>query len=80
MNENAKKALLVAVIVVAVAVVAVMGMNSLGDQKLEKGVTHPSPPKSMAQMEREATARELAGRQAEQSDDAASGRGKAGDR
>lgn len=60
MNESTKKGLLIAVIVIAVLAVAFEGYKLLGPTQLEQGVNHPSPPKSMAQMEKEREARENA--------------------
>lgn len=80
MDEKLKKVLLVVVIVCAIGVAIVTGKGVFGEQPLEKGVTHPSPPKSMAQMEREATQRELAGRQSQVTGDVPTGqKGKSSD-
>jgi hypothetical protein len=58
MNETAKKSLLMVVIVLAVLAVAYEGYKLMGPTQLEEGVNHPSPAKSMAQMEKEREQRE----------------------
>ena len=60
MNEETKRALVIVVAVLAVGVAAYMGYKTLGPTQLEPGVNHPSPAKSMAQMEKEREARENA--------------------
>jgi len=53
MNETAKKVAAVVLAVVAVGVVVFEGYKLLGPPTLEQGVVHPSPAKSLAQMEKE---------------------------
>lgn len=60
MNETTKKTALIIVAVLAVGAAAFMGYKFFAPTPLEQGVTHPSPAKSMAQMEKEREARENA--------------------
>lgn len=60
MNESTKKTAVIAVTVLAVGAAAYMGWQYFAPTQLEPGVTHASPAKSMAQMEKEREARENA--------------------
>lgn len=58
MNETMKKIAAIVFAVVAVGAVVFMGFKLFAPTPLEQGVVHPSPAKSMAQMEKERMQRE----------------------
>lgn len=60
MNESTKRTAVIIVAVLAVGTAAYLGYKTFAPTQLEPGVTHASPAKSMAQMEKEREARENA--------------------
>jgi hypothetical protein len=57
-NEQAKRVVVIAIAIVAVAIAGYSAYHFTTADQLQKGVTMPSPSKSMAQMERERMAQE----------------------